>query len=101
MTVNIEAELKAQLQAVNDKLAALEPLKQEKNRLEATLKLLTGEISLDDVLAPKAATKGKRPPMSEAHKLKIRISHVLDASVKAKLQKQLAELEKKEKAAKA
>ncbi len=48
MAINIETELRARLDAVNNKLAALE---QETKRLEATLKLLPRETTLEDVYA--------------------------------------------------
>ena len=44
MAVNLEQEIRSQLQVVDDKLAGLAELQAQKNRLEATLKLLTGEI---------------------------------------------------------
>jgi predicted nuclease with TOPRIM domain len=48
MVINIESELRAQLEVVNNTLTALE---QESKRLQATLKLLPSEITLEDVYA--------------------------------------------------
>jgi Holliday junction resolvasome RuvABC endonuclease subunit len=56
MAVNVQAELESQLAAINDKLAGLQELQTQKARIEATLALLKGEISLDN-FRPSTAKK--------------------------------------------
>lgn len=79
MAVNIEQELRTQLAAVEDKLAALGELTAQRDRIAATLKLLTGEITLEDVTKRsnrKSAVGGGGKTMSEMHKAKIKLSNL-------------------------
>jgi hypothetical protein len=93
MAVNIEQELRTQLAAVDDKLAALGELQAQKAKLEATLKFLTGEISLDDVKQKRGVkgggTRGPQPPMQKA---KIALSKM---KKKAAAEPKNAELQRK------
>lgn len=99
MAVNLEQEIRSQLQVVDDKLAGLAELQAQKNRLEATLKLLTGEITLDQVMKPagkKATAGGGGKPMSEIHKSKIALTRLrkkLEENPKdAELKRKVADL---------
>ncbi|MGC2210720.1 MAG: hypothetical protein WA532_11465 [Candidatus Korobacteraceae bacterium] len=78
MAVNVQAELESQLAAINDKLAGLQELQTQKARIEATLALLKGEISLDNFrpAGKKANAGGTGRPMTELHKSKIALSRL-------------------------
>ena len=103
MAVDIQRELESQLQAVNDKLASMSELVAQKARLEATLKLLTGEITLEQVMKPmakkaaKAADDKPHREMSELHKSKIQLAHLrkkLEVEPKnAELKRKVGDLE--------
>jgi hypothetical protein len=74
MAVNIENELQSQLDTLNDKIAGLQELVAQRDRIQNTLGVLRGTLTVTAVKAPKAeAGKGT---MSESHKLKIQLSNL-------------------------
>jgi chaperonin cofactor prefoldin len=114
MAVDIKAELERQLGALADKLSKAEAdleektlslrdeiasLEKEKDRVATTLAFLTGAITLPKKgkKAGGAASWSKRGPMSETHKLRIKVSNIqrrLEAAPaieKAEMQKNLKE----------
>jgi hypothetical protein len=76
MAVNIEQELQSQLDALNDKIAGLEELKAQRDRVEDTLGVLRGEFTVTHTKRTSPSQTGTKGTMSEDHKLKIKISNL-------------------------
>ncbi len=75
MAINVEAELKSQLDALDEKLAGLEELRKQRERIANALGVLTGTLKVGGQKVAKV-DDGIKSTMSESHKMKIKLSNL-------------------------